>query len=197
MIVSIEGTLEGRGNDWVIVKLGCVSLRVNSPASTLSQLGKPGEAVKLHTHLHLKEDGVALYGFASEEELALFQMLIGVSGIGPRVALAMLSAMNPEQLSLAIASGQTELLTQIPGVGRKMAGRLVLELKEKLERGWVGIPLPEVAEASTEAVAALTALGYSLTEATRAVAALPDSQKLTLEEKVTLALQQLASQALR
>ena len=132
---------------------------------------------------------VQLYGFASAEELGLFQTLIGVSGLGPRLALAMLSAMNVEQLSMAIATGSTDLLTVVPGVGKKMADRLVLELKEKIGAAWIAAPAAQFAQENSDVLAALISLGYSVTEASRAVATVPPSSELSLEEKIKLALQ--------
>ena len=193
MITGLQGIVERGGPDWVVVKVGGVSLLVHIPTSTPSILRALGEEVTLHTHLQMREDGATLYGFASQEELQLFEMLIGVAGVGPRVALTMLSAMKPDQLELAIATGNIEFLTQVPGVGRKMAGRLVLELKGKLEKSWGVIPITQATEDNAEVMAALTALGYSLAEANRAVAALPSSSDLSLEDKVKLVLQQLAT----
>ncbi len=190
MIAGLEGTLESRSADRAIIKVGGVSLLVHMPSSTLASLGAIGEQVHLYTHLHLREDNVALYGFASPEELELFQTLIGVSGVGPKVALAMLSAMNPSQLALAIATGNVDLLSQVPGVGKKMASRLALELKGKLEGVWVGAP---TAQGDAELIAALINLGYTPSEAAAAVATLPDSPDLTVEEKIRLALQYFAT----
>ena len=193
MIATLEGTLEYRGVDSVIINVGGIGFQVHVPGSTLSQLGAINDKVSLYTHLHLREDNVSLYGFASEEELGLFKNLISVSGIGPKAALALLSASNPEQLAMAIASGNVDVISQVPGIGKKIAGRLVVELKGKLEREWKkGAVLPLAAE-NTDAIAALTNLGYSLREAIQAVSNLPDSSELTLEEKVKMALQQLAA----
>jgi len=189
MIAGLEGKLQSRSTDGAIIKVGGVSLQVYMPSSTLSTLGAIGEAVHLHTHLHLREDNVALYGFATTEELELFRSLIGVSGVGPKVALAILSVLNPGQLALAIASGNVDLLSSVPGVGPKMAGRLALELKGKLE----GIMVSAPAEGDAEVVAALTSLGYSASEAASALASLPDSAELSVEEKIKLALQYFAS----
>ncbi len=193
MIATLEGTLEYRGVDSVIINVGGIGFQVHVPGSTLSQLGAIKDKVSLYTHLHLREDNVSLYGFASEEELGLFKNLISVSGIGPKAALALLSALNPEQLAMAIASGNVDVISQVPGIGKKIAGRLVVELKGKLEREWKkGAVLPLAAE-NIDAIAALTNLGYSLREATQAVSNLPDSAELSLEEKVKMALQQLAA----
>jgi len=189
MIAGLHGTLQSRSADGAIIKVGGVSLQVFMPTSTLSALGAIGEEVHLHTHLHLREDNIALYGFSSLEELELFRMLIGVSGVGPKAALAMLSAMKPNQLTLAIATGNIDLLSQVPGVGKKMASRLALELKGKLESAWVGVS----PEGNAEVIAALTGLGYTHAEAASAVSALPDSPDLTVEDKIRLALQQFAA----
>jgi len=191
MIAAIEGILELRGPDWAIIKVGGVSLQVYLPSSNLDQLGAIGQRVQLRTHLHWKEDNIALYGFISQQELDLFKMLISVSGVGPKAALTMLSNLNPEQLTIAIASGNVDLLTKLPGVGRKTANRLVLELQGKLEKGWSGGSIYLTGD-SAEVVAALSSLGYSTSEVTQAVAALPSSSDLTLEEKIKLALKHLA-----
>jgi Holliday junction DNA helicase RuvA len=193
MIVALEGVLESRGIDSAVVKVGPLNLLVNVPGSTLSRLGTVGDKVHLHTHLYVREDIIAIYGFASADELALFQNLISVSGIGPRAALAFLSTLNVDQLASAIVSGNVDLLTQVPGIGKKMAGRVVLELKGKLEKGWAGAVTPALTPDDVDVVAALTTLGYSLKEATQAVAGLPNSAELDLEEKVRLALRQLAA----
>jgi len=185
MIASLRGKLESISSDWGIINVGGVGFQVYMPTSTLSTLGGKGEEVTLHTHLHLREDNATLYGFATADELRLFQILISVSGLGPRLALAMLSAMNVEQLTMAIASGSADLLTQVPGIGKKMANRLILELKGKLDTGWITTPVAQLAEENADVVAALTSLGY------RAVATLPPSSDLKLEEKIKLALQYL------
>ncbi len=191
MIVAMEGTLERRELDSAAIKVGSVSLRVHIPGSTLEQLGSVGDKVYLQTHLYLREDNVTLYGFASAEELGLFQNLISVSGVGPKAALSLLSSLTPEQLALAIVNGSVDILSQVPGIGKKIASRLVLELKGKLEKGWKRVAALPLAAESADIVAALISLGYSLKEATQAVSALPQSSELSLEDKVKLALQQL------
>jgi len=191
MIASLHGRLESLRSDWAIINVGGIGFQVYMPTSTLSTLGAAGEEVKLHTHLYLREDNVALYGFSTADELELFQMLLGVSGLGPRLALAMLSAMNVEQLSTAIATASADLLRAIPGIGKKMAERLILELKEKIGVGWIAAPAAQIAQENADVLAALTALGYSVAEASRAVATLSPASDLTLEEKVRQALQYL------
>ncbi len=187
MIAGLQGKLQTIGNSWAIINVGGISFQVYMPTSTLSTLGAIGEEVELNTHLHLREDNATLYGFATPEELLLFQTLTTVSGVGPKLALAMLSAMSVEKLTMAIATGSAELLSEVPGIGKKMASRLILELKGKLA---AGVPAPtELAEENTDVLAALASLGYSVREATRAIATLPQDQKLSLEERIKLALQ--------
>jgi len=193
MISSIKGKLESLSGESAVINVGGIGFQVYMPTSTLSQLGAVGEEVKLYTYLHLREDNATLYGFGSADELGLFQTLIGVSGLGPKLALAMLSTMDVEKLIMAIATGSADLLTVTPGVGKKVANRLILELKEKVGAGWITTPAAELAQEDADVLAALTHLGYSATEATRAVATLPSSSDLSLEEKVKLALQYFAT----
>ena len=188
MIASLRGRLESMSSDGVVLNVGGIGFQVYLPTSTLSSLGDIGEEVSLHTHLHLREDSVTLYGFASADELRFFQTLLGVSGLGPRLALAMLSSMSLEQLTMAVATGSTDLLTSIPGIGRKVADRLVLELKDKVAAGWMTTPTTQLAEENTDVLAALVSLGYSASEASRAVVSLPVSSGLSLEEKIKQAL---------
>jgi Holliday junction DNA helicase RuvA len=187
MIAGVKGIIESIGSNWVIIDVGGVSLQVFLPTSTLSTLGVVGQEAKLHTHLNVREDNLTLYGFSSARELALFQTLITVKGIGPKLGLAMLSAMDAEQLTMAIASGDAALLTAVPGIGKKTADRIILELKEKIGTGWIARDMESV-RGNSEVAAALTSLGYSVAEATRAVSSLPASSNLDLEEKIKLAL---------
>ena len=188
MISSLNGKVAALGSDFAVINVGGIGFQVFMPTSTLSAVGAVGKEAQLYTHLYLREDNATLYGFASPEELTLFQTLIGVSGLGPKLALAMLSGMNTEQLVTAIATGSADLLTVIPGIGKKVASRIVLELKEKIGAGWITTPPPELARENADVLAALTSLGYSAAEAAKAVATLPASPDLSLEEKIKLAL---------
>ncbi len=193
MIAAVEGTLELRNTDSVIIKVGGISFQVYLPASSINKLGPVGKQVQLHTLLHWKEDSVVLYGFLTQEEREFFKMLTSVSGIGPKLGMAMLSSLNPEELASAILSSDVDLLTQVPGVGKKTASRVVLELKSKLEKGWGGLVVSyHPAEDSDKIIAALTGLGYSAADAARAIAAIPPSTELSLEDKIKLALRNLA-----
>lgn len=193
MIAAIEGILVSKSNNSVVVKAGAVSFLINVPGSTLTRLGHAGNEVFLHTHLHVREDIIALYGFSSATELALFQQLITVSGIGPKVALALLTTLTAEQITSAILGGNAGLLSQVPGIGKKTAGRIIIDLKSKLEKGWEGEVIPAISQGDGDAVAALTGLGYSIREATQALSNISQVEGMTLEEKVRQALQKLSS----
>ncbi len=189
MIAGIKGIIEAVGPNWVIVDTGSVSFQVFVPTSTLSEMGERGREARLHTHLHVREDNLTLYGFGSPGELTLFETLITVKGIGPKLGLAMLSAMEVEQLTMAIAGGDANLLTAVPGIGKKTAERIVLELKDKIGGSLMLTRDLEAVSGNSEVVAALTSLGYSVAEATRAVGSLPSPSPDSLEEKIKLALQ--------
>lgn len=191
MIASLTGKLESLTADGAVINVGGVGFRVYLPTGALSALGMPGNDVKVYTHTHVREDNISLFGFATVEELWLFETLIGVTGLGPRLALAILSALTPEQVTTAIVTGSTDMLNMVPGVGKKVASRIILELKEKIGAGWVAAPAAQAAQENADVLAALTSLGYSAAEAVKAVGALPADSDLTLEEKIKLALQYL------
>jgi Holliday junction DNA helicase RuvA len=187
VIAGIEGILKSRSDDHVVIHVGGISFRLHAPTSTLSILGALGEKVQLHTHLQVREDSLTLYGFATVEELRLFELLVSVSGVGPKVALAILSALSPEQFALAVSAGNGDLLNSVPGVGKKTAARILLELIGKFEQASAAIPYPH-----EDVRSALISLGYSAAEATSAVASLPGASDLTLEDRIRLALKYFA-----
>jgi Holliday junction DNA helicase RuvA len=191
VIASLHGKLESLSSDQAVINVGGIGFQVYMPTTTLSTLGAPGDEVKLYTHLHLREDNVALYGFAAAEELWLFQTLLSVSGLGPRLALSMLSALSTEQITMAIATASIDMLTMIPGIGKKVANRIILELKDKIGAAWIATPATQIVQENTEVLTALTSLGYSAAEATKAVATLPATTDLSLEDKIKVALQYL------
>jgi Holliday junction DNA helicase RuvA len=186
MIASVEGIVAGAGTNYLIVTVGGVGLRVFVPDNLLRQKKSPGAHVHLYTHLHVRENEIALYGCATGEELELFQMLLGVSGIGPRSALTMLSFFSPERLRTAIAMEQVEVLAQVPGVGPKTARRVIFQLKDKLTVGAFEA-VPPITDQDAEVISALTALGYSIVEAQTALQSLPPDEELPVEERIRLA----------
>jgi len=185
MIAGIEGKLVSRNTSGAVIKVGGVSFHVHMPASTLGALGNTGSTISLHTNMQVREDSISLYGFATEEELETFRILLTVTGVGPKVALSVLSSLNPGQLAMAVSSGNADMLSHIPGVGKKTASRLLLELKDKMR----GITAGTASAEGGDLTAALLGLGYSPSEVASAVASLPASPEMPLEEKIRLALQ--------
>lgn len=195
MIASIHGTLETRRSDQAIVRVGGFSLRIFAPSSTLNRVGEPGDAVTLYTHFQVREDGMALFGFVSEAERDAFEQLITISGVGPRVALALLSTMDAQALYKAIAEEDLPRISLAPGVGKKLAARLVLELKGKLPTltdGGGTSPATAGGNLQAEVLEALVGLGYSTAAAQAALKKLPQDRAMTLEEQVTFALRTFA-----
>jgi Holliday junction DNA helicase RuvA len=197
MIASVRGTLLSVGIDHVVVETGGVGLLVYVPRPLLGRIGAVGDEVRLYTHLHIREDLLALYGFATPDEKALFELLLTVTGVGPAVALGMLSSGSPDELRMAIAAGDTARLARVPRVGKKMAERLVLELKNKIDLR--GLPLPAgvpaaMAAANSELAEMLAALGFSAAEANAAIASLPPDAPEALEERLRLALRYFGGQ---
>src|SRR5437868_15374088 len=190
MIAGLEGTLAAVGADHIILNVGGVFYRVSMPGSTIGTLGKIGDTVHVHTYLHVREDQLALFGASSERQLKLFESLLTVSGIGPKAALSILSAMQPDALENAIASGNVDLLTRVPGIGKKTASRLVLELKGKLDlvaaAGIIASPT-----AASEVVEALGSLGYTGVEIQAALSGLPKDEEMSTEDMIMFALKRL------
>lgn len=187
MIANLRGLVTATGKDWIVIRVGGVGFQVSVPRTVL-EVAQPGQEATLHTHLHVRENELALYGFSSEEELALFRLLLGVSGIGPKVALSTLSALPPDRLQAAIAQEDVATLARVPGIGPKTAKKLVFDLRDKVqaELGRGEAP-PAITEADADLIAALTSLGYSVVEAQEAMRSLP-SEPLPLDERVRLAL---------
>jgi Holliday junction DNA helicase RuvA len=191
MIAGLKGRIERKLDDAALIDVGGVIYRVNTSGVTLEEIGDAGESVRLFTHLYVREDQLTLYGFASPDELRLFETLIGVSGVGPKLALAILSRVRAEALEVAISGENAELLATVPGVGRKTAARLILELRGKLvpaSAAVAGAP----ARDDAEVVAALRSLGYTTAEAHGVLMRVPRDPDLTTEDRVLAALRELA-----
>jgi holliday junction DNA helicase RuvA len=188
MISHLRGKILMRGSDLVVIEVGGVGFRVRVPTSTLEQLGAEGASAELFTHLHVREDDLSLFGFVTEDELTLFELLLTVSGIGPKAALGVLSAATPDTIRAAIAQSNLDVLTGIPGIGKKMAQRLVLELKSKIDL--TEAELGQVSPLDQEVIAALVNLGYSAAEAQRAARAVLSSEKV-VEDRIRAALRYL------
>lgn len=192
MIAGIHGRLRSRGHDHVVVSVGGFDVRAFVSTTTLGRIGNVGEAVDLATHLYLREEVLALYGFADEAEHATFEKLLTVAGVGPRVALTLLSTFTSEALREAIVREDAVALSRAPGVGRKLAGRLILELRPSLGADGVASAAPRP-PATDELLEALQSLGMSVAEA-QAVAEHADVRGAdSTEERVRRALQHFAA----
>ncbi len=198
MIASIQGVLEARRTGYAIIRVGGFGIHVFAPTSTLSRLGDVGTEVTLYTHFHVREDGMALYGFSSEEDRDAFEQLIGISGVGPKIALAVLSVMDARTFYKAIADEDQQRLALVPGVGKKLAAKLVLELKGKLPSLIAlggAVALSPSAKIQSEVLEALMGLGFSVAEAQAALAKIPQDRTMTLEEQITFALRSFARES--
>jgi Holliday junction DNA helicase RuvA len=192
MIASLSGKLLRIGDETIVIGVGGVGLEVNVPSSVFNMLGQVGQPVEIVTYLVVRDDSLTLYGFASEEEKAVFDLLLDVSGIGPRLALSVLNTLSPEVLANAIQRDDPELISRVPGVGKKTAQKIVLELKGRLLPETLPPGLAMVSTVDTEVIEALTAMGFSLVEAQAALQAIPRDAPDEIEERVRLALSYFA-----
>lgn len=188
MISRIRGAVLTIKPPIAVVDVHGVGFKLTCSQAALDTLDL-GRNCDLHTHLIVREDDLSLYGFSSEEEVELFQVLLTVQGIGARTAIAMLSKLSPEALRDAIVQQQVETLSRVPGIGKKTAEKIVFALKNKLG-GMDVAPLGSmpISAVDAEVISALTSLGYSIAEAQGALASLPRDEKLDLEEKIRRAL---------
>jgi len=187
----IEGDLVRKDQNQVLVLCGGVGYKINTPTSIFENIGEPGERVRLYTHLHVREDQLELFGFMTEDERDVFVILLGVSGVGPRLALAMLSSLSHNRMIEAIERKEIEVLSSVSGVGKKTAQRLVVDLTGKLPYAApVGPDQRPLRLAEEEAIKALMTLGYYPAQARKAVLATieEDGRKLDTEELTKRAL---------
>lgn len=193
-IARLRGPVEDKGADWAIIAVGGLGILAALPISTADRLSV-GQGAELYTHLHVREDALTLYGFASREDLVLFEQLISVSGVGPRVALGLLSVLDAPQLAAAIVGGRSDVLRKVPGVGQKTAERIVLDLRDKVTPPAAGTDVekrPTTGASDPDVVSALMALGYTQPEAAAAAESISSDAVQTLEEKIRAALQAFA-----
>ena len=188
MIALVEGTVAERGGDRAVLMAGGVGYELFVSTSTMAQVPPPGRKARLLTHLHVRDDAMLLFGFATPAERDLFRLLTGVNGIGPKMALAILSVLAPDALRRAVIDGDADVITVVPGVGKKVAARIVLDLKEKLG---VEIELP-AAGPLAEVREALTGMGLSPPEVQQAMADL-DADGSPVEDLLRRALQRVGS----
>jgi Holliday junction DNA helicase RuvA len=191
MIARLRGRISAVSQNYLVVDVGGVGFQVYAPAGLLGR-DRFGQEVKLHTHLYVRENALLLYGFGSEDELSLFELLLSVERVGPRVALALLSALSPDALRTAIAQSNIDVLARVPGIGPKTARKISFDLKDKVKAEMGVSVVSALTDADVEVIEALTALGYSVVEAQAALQSLP-AEEMPLEERIRLALAYFAT----
>lgn len=195
MFAYIKGRLEIKANDFVVIDVNGVGYKIFAPLSTIEKLGEIGDIVKVHTHYHVREDNISLYGFATQEELTIFELLISVSGVGAKSANAILANISPSKFALCVISNDVKELTKLPGIGAKSAQRIILELKDKLKTEEAiieeeNVEIKNILDSNNniqEALSALMVLGYPQKEATKAISTVK-TENLTVEEIIKKAL---------
>jgi Holliday junction DNA helicase RuvA len=188
VIASLTGRVLQSGAENLVIGIGGVGLLVYAPAPLRESL-RPGDEVFLHTFLVVREDSLSLYGFESQDERALFELLLSVNGVGPRLALAVLSTLSPDAIRRAVFHEQPEVFNRVPGVGKKTAQKIFLHLQDKIPAmSGVVIPAP-MTDVDSEVLSALTALGYSVVEAQAALQSIPRDTPQDVEQRLRLALQ--------
>ncbi len=187
MISSLKGSVGQVGVGSLVVEIGGVGLLVYVPDPLTDQLNI-GQSIYLHTYLIVRQDALALYGFESREGRDFFVLLLGVSGIGPRLAVSILSSLTPETIRRAIITEQAEVFSRVPGVGKKTAQKIVFSLQDKITKEEGFEPIAAMSEADSEVLSALVALGYSVVEAQAALQSIPRDSPEEVEERLRLAL---------
>lgn len=188
MIATLRGEVSQIEENAIVIDVGGVGLRVFVPATLRTRL-KTGETVFLYTHLIVREDALTLYGFESQADRELFNILLGVDGVGPKVALSVLSTMTLDAVQRAVFADEAELLSRVPGVGKKTAQKMALHLKDKLKPTDALAKVAAMSDKDSEVLAALTALGYSVVEAQAAIQSIAKDAPDDVEERLRLALQ--------
>jgi holliday junction DNA helicase RuvA len=189
MIASVRGAVQKIGKDHLVLNVGGVGLRLFTPRTVLEDVGGIGRSLNLYTHLIVRETELTLYGFNNEEDLALFELLLGVSGVGPKAALAILSTLSPELLQSAVSREEASVLQRAPGIGKKTAERIMFHLRDKLDLTAVA-SMSLVSDIDADVIEVLTSLGFSVVEAQTAIQQLPREVK-EIDARVQLALQHL------
>ncbi len=190
MIASIQGTILKIEESGLILGVGGIGVRVLTPRNVLENVGGTGRAITLHTHLIVRETELTLYGFQSEDDLQLFEVLLGVNGVGPKVALAILGTLSPELLKSAIMREDTAVLQRVPGIGKKTAERIMFQLRDKLDLTMVSTAVPFVSDVDADVIDFLTGLGFSIVEAQSALQHIP-REVTEINDRVQMALQYL------
>lgn len=200
MIAYIKGKIAYKHNEYIVVETNGIGYKIFTSLSSVQAMGPVGDEVKMYTYLYVREDIMSLYGFCTQEELSMFELLISVSGVGPKAAVSLLSSITPSKFSLAVITDDAKTLTKAQGVGSKMAQRIILELKDKIKKEQMvateklkeeSVPADGENTRIPEAISALMVLGYTPIEASRAVSAVY-SDDMDLESIIKNALKGLA-----
>ncbi len=191
MISKLSGPIWDSGDGYVVIRAGGVGFQVNVPTDVLEQVHGVDQPVELFTHFLVRENKLALYGFLTKEKRALFELLLDISGVGPAVAMSLLSTISPDILREAVLRDEPRLLTRVPGIGVKTASKIVFHLKDQVIPA-EGRAAPLLSDSDTEVIAALTGVGFSLVEAQSALQKIPVDDELSVEERIRLALSSLA-----
>jgi len=192
MIASVQGLVVGIEEDALIVQVGGVGLLVYVPAQVAAQYQK-GDKALLHTYLVVREDSLTLYGFETEHERDFFRLLLGANGVGPRLALSILSSLSVDAIRRAVMNEQADILGQVPGVGKKTAQKIILHLQGKVGAREIFEEAAGLMDIDSEVLEALTALGYSVIEAQTALQSIPRDAPMDVEERLRIALMHFSS----
>jgi Holliday junction DNA helicase RuvA len=190
MIASVSGTIRKIGENYLIVAVGGVGLRVFVPRTVLEDVGGIGRSISLYTHLIVRETELSLCGFERDEDLSLFEILLDVNGVGPKVALSILSTLSPELLKGAIVREESAVLQRVPGIGKKTAERIMFHLRDKLDLTAEVPAMPFMSDVDGDVIDVLTNLGFSIVEAQTALQNVP-REVTDVDARVQLALQYL------
>lgn len=190
MIATINGTIQKIEENSLVISLGGVGVRVNVPRNVLENVGGVGRSIFLHTHLIVRETELTLYGFETEEDLQLFEILLSISGVGPKMALAVLATLSPELLKSAVMREDTAVLQRVPGIGKKTSERVMFQLRDKLDLTAISTAVPLVSDVDADVIDILTSLGFSIVEAQAALQHIP-RDVADINGRVQLALQHL------
>ena len=190
MIATIQGTILQIEEGGLVIGVGGIGVRVRTPRNVLENIGGTGRMIHLHTHLIVREQELTLYGFDSAEDLQLFELLLSVNGVGPKVALAILGTLSPELLQSAIIHEESAVLQRVPGIGKKTAERIMFQLRDKLDMTLVSTTVPLVTDVDADVIDLLTGLGFSIVEAQSALQNIPRDVS-GIDDRVQMALQYL------
>jgi holliday junction DNA helicase RuvA len=188
MIASIQGKVASTGRDHVVLVTGGIGYKIFAPYTTLERIDSSSDTF-LHTVLIVREDSMTLFGFATTVEREVFEILLAVNGVGPKLALAILSTLSIDNLRNAVISERSEVLTRVPGIGKKTAQKILIDLKDKLKIGLDAAPVDAFDDVNSDVLDALIVLGYSIVEAQTAIQSLPIDAPKTIEDRVRMALQ--------